>query len=97
MSLYNKMQLLSSPINIRGEISCTTNVSYMLKCPRGKAYIGKTRRAPKARTAEHRSAIRNGDERSPLAIHFKKSLLKECYYCTECNKSNKQIVFSPQK
>ena len=33
--------------------------------------MGKTRRALKTRISEHRSAIRNGDERSPVAMHFK--------------------------
>lgn len=56
---------------IRGTISCnTTNVIYMLKCPCGLAYIGKTTRALKTRIAEHRSTIRNHDKKSPVAEHF---------------------------
>ena len=43
----------------------------MLKCPCGKAYVGKTSRALKTRIADHRSTIRNGDDRSPVALHFK--------------------------
>ena len=45
----------------------------MLKCPCGKAYVGKTSRALKTRIAEHRSTIRNGDEKSPVALHFKQA------------------------
>ena len=61
-------------IKIRGKITCTTtHVIYMLKCPCGKAYVGKTSRALKTRIAEHRSTIRNGDEKSPVALHFKQA------------------------
>lgn len=57
--------------NIKGIISCsTTNVIYMLKCPCGLAYIGKTTRSLKTRIAEHRSAIRNNVATSSVAVHF---------------------------
>ena len=57
--------------NVRGIILCkTTNVIYMLKCPCGLAYIGKTSRALKTRISEHRSNIRNHDKKSPVAVHF---------------------------
>lgn len=56
---------------IKGVISCNTNnVIYMLKCPCGLAYIGKTSRPLKIRISEHRSNIRNKDTKSPVAVHF---------------------------
>lgn len=56
---------------IKGVISCNTNnVIYMLKCPCGLAYIGKTNRPLKNRISEHRSNIRNHDQKSPVALHF---------------------------
>ena len=57
--------------NIKGIITCNTNnVIYMLKCPCGLAYIGKTTRPLKTRISEHRSNIRNHDPKSPVAVHF---------------------------
>lgn len=56
---------------IKGTITCnTSNVVYMLKCPCGLAYIGKTTRPLKNRISEHRSNIRNNDPKSPVAVHF---------------------------
>lgn len=56
---------------IKGVITCNTNnVIYMLKCPCGLAYIGKTNRPLKHRISEHRSNIRNHDQKSPVALHF---------------------------
>nr|XP_055053423.1 uncharacterized protein LOC129438630 [Misgurnus anguillicaudatus] len=56
---------------IKEVISCsTTNVIYMLTCPCGLSYIGKTTRTLKTRISEHRSAIRNGITSSPVAVHF---------------------------
>lgn len=56
---------------IKGTITCNTcNVVYMLKCPCGLAYIGKTTRPLKVRISEHRSSIRNKDPKSPVAVHF---------------------------
>ncbi len=46
---------------------------FMLKWPRGLAYVGKTSRAPKTRITEHRSAICNQDVTTPVAMHFKKA------------------------
>ncbi|OCT90662.1 hypothetical protein XELAEV_18019279mg [Xenopus laevis] len=37
----------------------STNVIYLLKCPCGSAYVGKTNRMVRVRLNEHRSAIRN--------------------------------------
>lgn len=57
--------------HIKSVISCNTkNVIYMLKCPCGLAYIGKTTRPLKQRISEHRSSIRNNDRKSPVAVHF---------------------------
>ena len=36
-------------------------------------YVGKTSRALRTRITEHRSNIRTGDERNPVAAHFKKA------------------------
>ncbi len=58
-------------LKIRGTISCkTTNVIYMLRCPCGLGYVGKTSRQLKTRIAEHRCAIRHQDPRSPVEQHF---------------------------
>ena len=43
---------------------------YLLKCPCGLGYVGKTNRALKTRISEHRSSIRNQDPKSPVAMHF---------------------------
>ena len=60
-------------LNIKGVISCsTTFVVYLIKCPCGLAYIGKTTRALRTRISEHRSNIRCGDMSKPVAAHFKK-------------------------
>ena len=46
------------------------NVTYLLKCPCGLTYVGKTSRPLKTRISEHRSNICNKDTKSPVAIHF---------------------------
>lgn len=44
---------------IKGIISCQTkNVIYMLKCPCGLVYVGKTTKAFKTRIAEHTVDVR---------------------------------------
>lgn len=59
-------------LKIRGAITCnTTFVVYLIKCPCGLAYVGKTCRALRTRISEHRSNIRCGDMRNPVAAHFK--------------------------
>lgn len=56
---------------IKGVITCTTkNVIYMIKCPCGLAYIGKTQRALKTGIAEHLSCIRTNNLKNPGAVHF---------------------------
>ncbi|KAJ0063651.1 hypothetical protein NL108_004773 [Boleophthalmus pectinirostris] len=58
-------------IKIKGIISCNTkSVIYMITCPCGKAYVGKTSRALKTRIAEHRSTIRCKNMNYPVAAHF---------------------------
>ncbi len=57
---------------IRGTIACaSTHVIYLICCPCGLAYVGKTSRQLRTRISEHRSNIRTGDMRSPLASHFR--------------------------
>lgn len=59
---------------IRGTITCSTTFAvYLIKYPCGLAYVGKMNRALRKRISEHRSDIRCGDERNPVAAHFKKS------------------------
>ena len=48
----------------------STYVIYMLKCPCGLSYIGKTRRSLKTRISEHRSTIRTGETKNLVAAHF---------------------------
>ncbi len=63
--------LTGKQFDIKSIITCTTtNVIYLLKCPCGLGYVGKTNRALKTRIAEHRCSIRNQDPKSPVAMHF---------------------------
>jgi hypothetical protein len=56
---------------IRGRISCKTKcVVFVLKCPCGYYYVGKPKRECKVCITEHKSNIRNGDEKSPVARRF---------------------------
>ena len=58
-------------IKVRGRISCrSTYIVYLLKCCCGYAYVGKTKRELRTRITEHKSNIRNKDEKSPVARHF---------------------------
>ena len=58
-------------IPIKGIISCNTKgVIYVIYCPCGKYYVGKTTRALKTRIAEHRSSIRCKNLLYPVAEHF---------------------------
>lgn len=57
------------PIN--SVITCSsTHVIYMIRCPCGLAYVGKTTRKLKQRISEHKSSIRRNDPNYPIAIHF---------------------------
>ncbi|XP_041938453.1 uncharacterized protein LOC121699946 [Alosa sapidissima] len=52
-------------------ITCSpVNVIYLLTCPCGLQYIGKTNRQLRIRINEHRSAIHRQDNRSSVARHF---------------------------
>ena len=56
---------------VKGRITCKTKyVVYLLKCPCGLCYVGKTIREIKTRFSEHKSSIRNNDEKSSVARHF---------------------------
>lgn len=57
--------------SVKGRITCRTPfVVYMLKCPCGLCYIGKTNRELRLRIIEHKSSIRRKCETSPVARHF---------------------------
>ena len=56
---------------IKSVITCdSTHVVYMIQCPCGLAYVGKTTRKLKQRISEHKSSIRRNDREYPVAIHF---------------------------
>ena len=50
-----------------------TFVIYLLKCPCGFCYVGKTKRELRVRINEHKSNIRNHDIKSSVARHFNES------------------------
>ena len=57
------------PIN--SIITCaSTHVIYLIRCPCGLAYVGKTTRKLKQRMSEHKSSIRRNDRDYPVAVHF---------------------------
>ena len=43
---------------------------YLIRCPCGLAYVGKTTRQLKQRMSEHKSSIRRNDREYPVAVHF---------------------------
>jgi hypothetical protein len=51
---------------IKGKI----HVIYMIKCPCGLCYVGKTSHSLKQRISEHKSSIRRNDRDYPVAVHF---------------------------
>ncbi len=58
-------------ISIRGTLTCaSTLVIYLIRCPCGLVYVGKTSRQLRTRISKHRSDIRTGDMRRPMASHF---------------------------
>ena len=60
-------------------ITCKSKfVVYLLKCPCGLGYVGKTSRELKSRISEHKSSIRNSDEKSSVARHFVEAGHKVC-------------------
>ena len=57
--------------HIKGVITCSTKaVIYLITCPCGKNYVGKTNRELKVRISEHRSTIRCKNFTYPVAAHF---------------------------
>lgn len=60
----------------------STNVIYLLSCPCGLQYVGKTSRLLRFRINEYRSAINRADSKSPVARHF-----------TELNHSVNELSF----
>ncbi|OCT76189.1 hypothetical protein XELAEV_18031384mg [Xenopus laevis] len=64
-------------IGLKDFATCTTmGVIYMIKCPCGKAYVGKTKRQIRVRIGEHKRSIDNCDlDRmkyvTPVSRHFK--------------------------
>lgn len=72
--MYRKLsmvQTLCVSSSWRGVISCNTEgVIYLITCPCGKAYVGKTSRELKTRIAQHRSTIRCKYLNYPVAAHF---------------------------
>lgn len=56
---------------VKGRITClSTFVVYLLTCPCGILYVGKTKRQLKTRIFEHKCSIRKNDEKSSVARHF---------------------------
>lgn len=54
-----------------GAITCsTTHGIYLIKCPCGLAYVGKTCRTLCSRISDHHSNIRYGDEKKPGICKF---------------------------
>jgi hypothetical protein len=59
--------------HVKHFINCkTTDAIYRLECPQCKVfYIGRTKRCLQDRLAEHKYAIRVGNEDYPMARHYK--------------------------
>lgn len=58
-------------IPIKGVITCSTKaVIYLITCPCGKNYVGKTKRELKVRISEHRSTIRCKNSTDQVTAHF---------------------------
>ncbi len=56
---------------IRSVITCTTtHVIYLICCPCGLAYVGKTVGQLKQRISEHKSLIWRNERNYPVAVHF---------------------------
>jgi len=52
-------------------ITCvSTHVVYLIRCPCGLGYVGKTSRQLKQRISEHKSLIRRKDTNYPVATNF---------------------------
>uniref|UniRef100_A0A8C5PKA4 Helix-turn-helix domain-containing protein n=1 Tax=Leptobrachium leishanense TaxID=445787 RepID=A0A8C5PKA4_9ANUR len=69
-SYYNHKQ--DKLIKIKGILNCCSkNVVYMLECPCGLGYIGRTKRALNVRISEHARNIRNGYDKHSVSLHCK--------------------------
>ncbi len=56
---------------INSVITCvSTHVVYLIRCPCGLGYVGKTSRQLKQRISEHKISIRRKDVNYPVAAHF---------------------------
>ena len=56
---------------IKSLITCSSsNVVYLICCPCGLTYVGKTSRQLKQRMSEHKSSIRRNVREYPVAAHF---------------------------
>lgn len=63
----------SKQFKINSVINCsTTRVIYMLTCPCGLIYVGKTKWQLKIRIGEHVQSIINKEDDHPLSLHFLK-------------------------
>ena len=72
-SAYFCHPLTGKKYPIKSVITCaSTHVVYMIRCPCGFAYVGKTSRKLKQRISEHKSAIRRKDENYSVSVHFNK-------------------------
>lgn len=61
------IQDVNTPLRVGSHVKF---VVYLLKCPCGVCYVGRTKRELKIRVSEHKSSIRNRDEKSSVARHF---------------------------
>ena len=58
-------------LQINDVITCsTTHVIYIIKCPCGMCYVGKTSRSLTQRISEDKSSIRRNDRDYPVAVHL---------------------------
>ncbi len=67
LELSNKDYLFHLQLDL--EFLFRDNVIYLIRCPCGLAYVGKTSRPLRTRISEHHSNIRTGDMRCPIASH----------------------------
>uniref|UniRef100_A0A8C5WDY6 Reverse transcriptase domain-containing protein n=1 Tax=Leptobrachium leishanense TaxID=445787 RepID=A0A8C5WDY6_9ANUR len=63
---------IGKEVKIKGILTCCTkNVIYLLECPCGLQYVGRTSRALNIRISEHVRNIRNQYEKHSVSQHFK--------------------------
>ena len=67
-----------SIFDINEFITCnTTHVVYLLWCPCGLLYVGRTKRLLRIRTAEHLANIKKGFKYHSFSVHFKEKHKKD--------------------